>query len=89
MYDPSLEELAQTIHNMKKHHHIELLRMIKKSNNSITISENSNGSFINMNEFDDELLSKIKNYVTYNETQESELYNHENIKNTIIEDLNQ
>lgn len=83
----SLEEISQSIANLDKHHHIELLRMIKRDQQNVTISENTNGCFINMNELNDDLLEKIKTYVLYNINQEIELNKHENMKNTIIKDL--
>lgn len=86
--DQSLEELSNTITNLDKPHHIEILRMIKQDAQNIPISENTNGCFINMNELNDALLHKIRQYVNYNENQQIELDQHETIKNTIIEELN-
>ncbi len=86
--DQSLEELSNTITNLDKPHHIEILRMIKQDAQNIPISENTNGCFINMNELNDALLHKIRHYVNYNENQQIELDQHETIKNTIIEELN-
>lgn len=85
--DQSLEELSNTITNLDKPHHIEILRMIKQDAQNIPISENTNGCFINMNELNDALLHKIRQYVNYNENQQIELDQHETIKNTIIEEL--
>tara|TARA_Y100000816_G_C25965811_1_gene503976 strand:- start:29 stop:292 length:264 start_codon:yes stop_codon:yes gene_type:complete len=83
----SLEEISQSIGNLEKHHHIEILKMIKRDQQNVTISENTNGCFINMNDLNDDLLEKIKTYVIYNIHQEIELDKHEDIKNTIIKDL--
>tara|TARA_B100000424_G_scaffold180582_1_gene139665 strand:+ start:64 stop:336 length:273 start_codon:yes stop_codon:yes gene_type:complete len=85
--DNNLEELSKRIHQLKKHHHIEILRMIKEHSQAISISENTNGCFINMNDFDEELIYKIKTYVDYNENQEIELNKHENMKNNIIQEM--
>ena len=85
--DQSLEELSNTITNLDKPHHIEILRMIKQDAQNIPISENTNGCFINMNELNDALLHKIRQYLDYNENQQIELDQHETIKNTIIEEL--
>lgn len=85
--EQSLEEISQSIGTLDKHHHIEILRMIKQDQQNITISENTNGCFINMNELNDDLLERIRSYVLYNINQEIELDKHENIKNTIIQDL--
>lgn len=85
--DQSLEELSNTITNLDKPHHIEILRMIKQDAQNIPISENTNGCFINMNEINAPLLEKIKKYVDYNKNQQIELEQHETIKNTIIEEM--
>lgn len=87
MQEQSLEELSQKINVLEKHHHIEILRMIKKNQQNMVISENSNGCFINMNELNEDLIQKIINYVNYNENQEKELNQHESIKNTIIQEM--
>jgi hypothetical protein len=83
-----LEDLVQQIQDMPKHHHIEILRIIKTINPSCQVSENKNGSFINMNELNEETLAKIGSYVEYNQNQEQALDEHESIKNTIIESMN-
>ena len=36
--------------NYGKIHHIEILRIIKKKDNQVHISENTNGTFLNMND---------------------------------------
>ena len=46
----NLEDLAHKIQGLDKSHHIEILRLIKETNPSCSISENKNGCFINMNE---------------------------------------
>ena len=45
----NLEDLAHKIQGLDKSHHIEILRLIKETNPSCSISENKNGCFINMN----------------------------------------
>tara|TARA_B100001093_G_scaffold157308_1_gene149894 strand:+ start:6016 stop:6297 length:282 start_codon:yes stop_codon:yes gene_type:complete len=89
MSSQQLEDLVEQIQDMPKHHHIEILRIIKKANPTCSISENKNGSFINMNELNEDTLSKVRDYVTYNENQEQALDAHETMKNTIIESMNQ
>ena len=83
-----LEELALTISNLSKDHHIELLRLIKQEEPTMVITENTNGSFINMNDLKESTLDKIQTYIQLNEKREEELIEHENLKNTIIESFN-
>ena len=55
-----LEDLVSKIDNMEKCHHIEILRIIKESSPNVCISENKNGSFINMNEFEAFLKNELR-----------------------------
>lgn len=84
----TLEEISLKINDMDKTHHIEILRIIKQCQPTILISENSNGSFLNMNELTEETISNIKTYIELNDTREEELNKHETLKNTIINNLN-
>jgi len=85
----NLEDLAHKIQGLDKSHHIEILRLIKETNPSCSISENKNGCFINMNELNMETIVEISKYVEYNESQEHVLEEQETIKNNIIETMNQ
>jgi len=84
----TLEEISLKINDMDKTHHIEILRIIKQCQPTILISENSNGSFLNMNELTEETISNIKTHIELNDTREEELNKHETLKNTIINNLN-
>lgn len=81
----TLEFIVSKIDNMEKTHHIEILRIIKETSPSVCISENKNGSFVNMNELSTKSIEEIKTYLKLNETIEEEIRDHETIKNTIIE----
>ena len=81
----TLEFIVSKIDNMEKIHHIEILRIIKETSPSVCISENKNGSFVNMNELSTKSIEEIKTYLKLNETIEEEIRDHETIKNTIIE----
>ena len=80
-----LETICQKISAMEKIHHIEILRIIKKNDNQVHISENTNGCFLNMNDLKPETLNEINTYISLNDTMEEDFVNYENIKNTIIE----
>ena len=56
--------LCKTIENFSKEDQIEILKIISHVNVQL-ISENNNGSFINMNDLNDDTLLKINNYVDY------------------------
>ena len=80
-----LENLVTHIENLNPKHHIEILRIIKIKQSSIRITENNNGSFINMNDINEDTLVDINKYLEFNKNREQELEQHENIKNSIIE----
>uniref|UniRef100_A0A6C0KNV6 NET domain-containing protein n=1 Tax=viral metagenome TaxID=1070528 RepID=A0A6C0KNV6_9ZZZZ len=80
-----LEDLVSKIDNMEKCHHIEILRIIKESSPNVCISENKNGSFINMNELNSNTIEEIHTYIRLNDTIEEDIQHHETLKNTIIE----
>ena len=75
------------IEKLNKKQHIELLRIIVKDE-KVNISENKNGSFINMNELNNEIIIKIDEYLKYIETKEKELIKIENKTNKIAETMN-
>ena len=81
------ENINSKIEKLNKKQHIELLRIITKDE-KVNISENKNGTFINMNELNNEIINKIVEYLNYIETKEKELINIENKKNKIAETMN-
>ena len=82
-----LEVLNNKIEKLNKKQHIEILRIIMK-NDKINISENKNGTFINMNELDESIITNIIDYLQYIETKEKELNDVENEKNKLAETMN-
>ena len=56
-----------------------------KNNPQIQITENSNGSFINMNELNKETIDELNNYIDYTTSIEQEIKEQETIKNSILE----
>ena len=83
-----LEEIALTISTLNKDNHVELLRIIKQEEPTMVITENTNGSFINMNDLKETTLDKIQTYIHLTEKREEEFIHHEKLKNTIIESFN-
>lgn len=58
------QELVNRIDKLNKEEHIEILKIILKQNN-INYSENKNGTFLNMNDIDDNILKDVEQYVNY------------------------
>ena len=88
-----LENLNKKIELLKNTQHIEILRIIHNynndNNNTVKLTENKNGIFINMNELDKSILDKIQDYLNYIETKEEELSHVENQKDILSQSLNE
>lgn len=78
------EEIKRYVNNSE---HIEILRIIRSSTNNISISENSNGCFINMDDIDSDTFQNIKRYVDFYKKKEEELKQQEAEKNNLVESL--
>jgi hypothetical protein len=67
-----LNVIREKIESMPKFNQIEVLRILSK-NNKITLNENKYGVLVNMTDFEDEVIEKLKSYISYVNTQESNL----------------
>ena len=67
-----LENLKYKIENLSKQHHIEILKLLKKSND-ITLNENKSGVYVNLSYLPKDIVDHIVNYVFYIEEQEATL----------------
>ena len=74
-----LTKLKKTIESMDSVHHPKILEILKESN--AHISSNRNGCFINMNNFSDDIIEKLNNFIKYINTQEQTLGAVEQLKN--------
>jgi hypothetical protein len=79
--------LCKTIENFSKEDQIEILKIISNVNMQL-ISENNNGSFINMNDLNDDTLLKVNNYVDYVLKKNNEINNIENEKDILKSNIN-
>tara|TARA_B100000902_G_C27205117_1_gene861192 strand:+ start:168 stop:464 length:297 start_codon:yes stop_codon:yes gene_type:complete len=77
-----LKNLKNTIENMTKYNQIEILRILSKNKN-VTINENSNGSFINLTELDEDTINTLNKYISYVNDQENALDIIENEKDRL------
>jgi len=83
-----LKSLCETIDKMNRKEHIEILKMIKNSSKNISITENSNGCFINMDSIDIDTINNIEKYVSFFKEKEKELNEQEQTKNNLLDSLN-
>lgn len=82
-----LSVLCKTIEYFSKEDQIEILKIISNVNVNL-ISENNNGSFINMNDLNDSTLLQINNYVEYVLKKNNEINNIENEKDILKNNIN-
>ena len=79
-----LMSIKTSIEDMNKFHQVKVLELLI-ANKGLTINENKNGVFINLSDLDEEMLNKLKQYVTYVDEQERELSKQEEKKNQFKE----
>ena len=77
-----LNKIKQTIENMDKVHHIEILKLLNNENN-INFNENNNGTFINLTDLKNHTIKKLEDYIDYFKKQQSQLINLEDQKKQI------
>ncbi len=73
-----LKQLKDHIEGLNQHHQIQILKIITQCN--VGFTENKNGSFINLTNVDDAVISKITDYLSYVDKQEIQLNEIENQK---------
>jgi len=73
-----LKQLKDHIEGLNQHHQIQILKIITQCN--VGFTENKNGSFINLTNVDDAVISKITDYLSYVDKQETQLNEIENQK---------
>ncbi len=77
MYEDLLE-LKQFIESLSKKRQIEVLRIL--TNNSVDVSENKNGSFINLTVLPENVVNELKNFVKYIKEQDISFEEIEDVK---------
>lgn len=73
-----LKQLKDRIESLNQHHQIEILKIVTQ--NEVAYTENKNGSFVNLTNIDDAIVSKMVAYLNYVDEQESQLKEVENQK---------
>ena len=88
MNNKDLELLCKKIEHFNKDDQIEILKIINNNNNNL-ISENSNGSFINIEDLPIIEIEKIVSYVNYVLKKNDEIINIENKKQILKNNINE
>ena len=76
-----LQNIKELIEDMNKCQQIEILKLLK--NDSVTMSENNNGTFINLTDLSESTINKLLTYIEFVCTQQKQLLFIENEKITI------
>jgi aspartate/tyrosine/aromatic aminotransferase len=77
-----VELMRNKIEGMDKYNQIQVLKILNK--NKVTLNENNNGVFINLSNLNNDVLSKLNDYIIYVETQERNLSCIENKKDDYL-----
>jgi len=77
-----LQKIKTDIEELNLTYQIEVLKIII-SDNSVNISENNNGIFINLTDLNDDMITKLENFILYVKVQQVHLANIE-IKKDVI-----
>jgi hypothetical protein len=73
-----LKQIKERVESLNQHHQIQILKIITQHN--VGMTENKNGSFINLTNVDETVISKINDYLSYVDEQEMQLKEIENQK---------
>lgn len=63
-----LIDIKNTVERMSKNHHIEILKILKKTN--CKTNENKSGTFVNLSYLPISVIDEIYNYISYAKDQE-------------------
>lgn len=77
-YICKLHNIKEVIEQMDKCHQIEILKILV--NNSSVISENNNGTFVNLTDLENDIIDKLENYIKFVNKQDDQLLNIEKEK---------
>jgi hypothetical protein len=65
-----LEKIKLKIESMSKHHHVEILKILKKNTN-VKLNENKSGVFVNLSFLSKSIVDEIVSYIGYINDQET------------------
>lgn len=77
-----LKEIKKIIEEMNKNKQIEVLNIFKQYN--ILVSENKNGTFVNLSLLNDEIINKLEEFIKYTQSQDDLLEKIEKKKETVV-----
>jgi hypothetical protein len=78
----TIQNIKETIEAMSNCYQLAILKLLNEDSNVI-ISENNNGTFINLTDLDEITINKLENYIEYVNKQQKQLFNIEKEKSDI------
>ena len=66
-----LQNIKEIIENMSVCYQVEILKLLNES--AVSISENNNGTFINLSNLDISIINKLEIYIEYVNKQQNQL----------------
>ena len=78
-----LTQMRDVIEGMTKYNQVEILRILDKYKDTITLNENKYGVHVNLTELNDTILDELNEYVSYVLNQENALKTAEKEKDHI------
>jgi len=83
-----LDKMSRIIDSFSKEEHIHILSILMEKDIS-SVSENSNGTFVQMDEVHEETILKIKNYIDYVLLKECDIKTIEDTKQRLKSNINE
>lgn len=83
-----LDKMSRIIDSFSKEEHIHILKIILETD-VLSVSENSNGTFVQMDEIKQETIEKIKKYIDYVLLKECDIKKIEDTKERLKNNINE
>lgn len=83
-----LDKMTRIIETFSKEEHIQVLKIIMERD-SASVSENSNGTFVQMDELSQESIEKINKYIDYVLLKECDIKEIEETKERLKNNINE
>jgi hypothetical protein len=83
-----LDKMTRIIESFSKEEHVHVLKIILEKDGS-TVSENSNGTFVQMDEVKQETIDKINKYIDYVLLKECDIKTIEDTKERLKNNINE
>ena len=83
-----LDKMTRIIESFTKEEHVHILKIVLETD-SASVSENSNGTFVQMDEIKQETLDKMKKYIDYVLLKECDIKKIEDTKERLKNNINE